>query len=49
MEKLRDAIEEIGEEGGFIYIFAENSGATVYQSDQSIDVTEQVKNKLGIN
>jgi len=49
MEKMRTAIEQVGEEGGFIYIFAANSGATVYQSDQSVDVTLQVKQKLGIN
>ncbi|PWD99833.1 OmpH family outer membrane protein [Marinilabilia rubra] len=49
MEKLRAAIEQVGEEGGFIYIFAENSGATVYQSDQSVNVTPLVKKKLGIN
>jgi outer membrane protein len=49
MQKLLGAIEEVGEEGGFIYIFAANSGATVYQSDQSVDVTSQVKEKLGIN
>ena len=49
MEKLQKAIGEVGEEGGFIYIFAANSGATVYQSEQSVDVTSQVKTKLGIN
>ncbi len=49
MQKLLQSIEEVGDEGGFIYIFAANSGATVYQSDQSVDVTQQVKQKLGIN
>jgi outer membrane protein len=49
MEKLRKAIGEVGEEGGFIYIFAENSGATVYQSEQSENVTPLVKTKLGLN
>ena len=49
LEKLRDAIQQVGKEGGFIYIFAENSGATVYQSEQSVDVTPLVKKKLGIN
>ncbi len=49
MQKLMRVIDEVGEEGGFIYIFAANSGATVYQSDQSVDVTSQVKQKLGIN
>ncbi len=49
MEKMRKAITEVGDEGGFIYIFAANSGATVYQSDQSVDVTSLVKTKLGIN
>ncbi len=49
MEKMRRAITEVGEEGGFIYIFAANSGATVYHSDQSEDVTPLVKTRLGIN
>jgi outer membrane protein len=49
MEKLMRAVNEVGEEAGFIYIFAANSGATVYKSDQSVDVTSQVKQKLGIN
>jgi outer membrane protein len=49
MEKLKSAIDEVGAEGGFIYIFAANSGVTVYQSDKSVDVTPLVKKKLGIN
>lgn len=48
MEKLMRAVEEVGDENGFIYIFAAESGATVYQSDQSVDVTPLVKKKLGI-
>ncbi|MFW6267769.1 MAG: OmpH family outer membrane protein [Marinilabiliaceae bacterium] len=48
MEKLMRAVEEVGDEGGFIYVFAAESGATVYQSDQSVDVTSEVKEKLGI-
>ncbi len=49
MQKLLDAVEKVGKEGGFIYIFEANSGATVYHSDQSVDVTPLLKTKLGIN
>ncbi len=49
MQKLMDAVTMVGKEGGFIYIFEANSGATVFHSDQSVDVTPLVKKKLGIN
>lgn len=49
MQKLMDAVEKVGADGGFIYIFEANSGATVYYSDQSVDVTPLLKKELGIN
>ncbi len=49
MQKLMDAVEKVGKEGGFIFIFEVNSGATVYHSDKSVDVTPLLKTKLGIS
>jgi outer membrane protein len=49
LRKVMDALEQVGTEGGFIYIFEAKSGATVYLSDQSVDVTPLLKKKLGIN
>ncbi len=48
MQKLRTAIEEVGEEGGFLYIFDMTSRVPVFNSEKSIDVTPLVKTKLGI-
>jgi len=47
-EKLTDAIKAVGEEGGFLYIFEEVGGLTVYKSEKSIDIAPLVKAKLGI-
>lgn len=45
--KVLDAIKTIGDEGGFVYIM--EMGAVLYISTtQSIDVTAQVKAKLGL-
>jgi outer membrane protein len=48
VKKLETAIQEVGDENGFIYIFEEKSGLPVYHSDKSIDVAPLVKAKLGI-
>ncbi len=48
LEKLRDAIEVVGEEKGFMYVFEVNSGLTLFQSDKSVDITPLVKAKLGL-
>ncbi len=45
-EKLLKAIQEVGKEGGFTYIF--DSMATVYIAPDAIDVQPQVRAKLGI-
>lgn len=47
--KVQNAIQEVGGEQGFIYIFEAASGLPVYHSDKSIDVGPMVKAKLGIN
>lgn len=48
LEKLRDAIEVVGEERGFLYVFEVNSGLTLFQSEKSEDITPHVKTKLGL-
>lgn len=49
LEKLMKAIQTVGDEGEFLYIFEVKSGLTLYQSSQSVDVAPLVKTKLGIN
>ncbi|TLX76927.1 OmpH family outer membrane protein [Labilibacter sediminis] len=47
-EKVSNAIQEVGAENGFLYIFEEVGGLAVYKSAQSVDVSDLVKTKLGI-
>ncbi|PLX06722.1 MAG: hypothetical protein C0596_13500 [Marinilabiliales bacterium] len=44
--KIQDAIKEVGEENGFMYIF--DVSTLLYHSAESTDVTTLVKTKLGI-
>jgi outer membrane protein len=46
IEKVEKAINAVGEEQGFIYIFDTSSQVILYNSDQSIDCEELVKAKL---
>jgi len=50
MDKMLKAIEEVGDEEGFLYIFQINSEyeLTLYRSSKSIDVTLLIKKKLGV-
>ncbi|MBS2097140.1 OmpH family outer membrane protein [Carboxylicivirga linearis] len=48
VQKLKAAIEEVGDEEGFLYIFDLSSKVPVFNSEKSIDVTALVKAKLGI-
>ena len=50
MEKLLKAIESVGDEEGFLYIFQINSEVevTLYRSSKSIDVEPFVRKKLGL-
>lgn len=48
MEKLQKAINDVGKENGFLYIFIKNDNVIPYISADSEDVTLMVKNKLGI-
>ncbi len=47
-DKVTNAIQEVGDENGFLYIFEEVGGLTVYKSEKSVDVSDLVKAKLGI-
>lgn len=48
VQKLKTAIEEVGDEEGFLYIFDLASRVPVFNSEKSIDATPMVKAKLGI-
>lgn len=48
MQKVQKAIDEVGAEQGFIYIFESSVGFTLYHSDKSEDVAPLVKAKLGV-
>jgi len=48
IEKIQKAINDVGKEGGFTYIFDLSVNAVAYFSSDSQDVTELVKQKLNI-
>jgi len=48
VDKANKAIDEVGKENGFTYIFDVSTGSVVYFSPESIDVMPLVKAKLGI-
>lgn len=47
-DKVTKAINEVGVEGKFLYIFDLGSQAILYKSAASVDVTASVKKKLGL-
>ncbi len=46
IEKVQKAIDDVGAENGFIYIFDISSRVVIYHSEKSTDVAELVKAKL---
>ena len=46
VERVREAIEAVGEEQGYTYIFDSSTGVTLYNGGD--DVTDLVKTKLGM-
>ncbi len=48
MQKVQNAINEVGQEQGLIYIFDISTQVVLYHSDQSIDCEPLIKAKLGI-
>ena len=49
IEKVQNAVNAVGKEKGFTYILDLATGATVYVGDNAVDITSDVKTKLGIN
>jgi outer membrane protein len=48
MEKAQNAIKEVAKANKFTYILDTSAGSVLYQSDDSIDIMDLVKAKLGI-
>jgi outer membrane protein len=48
LDKVSKAIENVGEENGFFYIFDISTQIVLYHSDVSIDCTQMIKAKLGV-
>lgn len=48
IKKVQDAVNAVGKEQGFTYIFDKSIGAVVYLGDSAIDITNDVKKKLGL-
>lgn len=48
LEKIQNAINSVGKEKGYTYILDVATGAAVYIGTDAIDVTKDVKTKLGI-
>lgn len=48
IQKIQKAINDVGKENGFLYIFDVSSGAVPYVSADSQDITPIVKTKLNI-
>ena len=49
LEKVQEAVDAVGLEQGFIYIFDLSSQVVLYHSDKSVDCSAFVKTKLGLN
>ncbi|MBR4147212.1 MAG: OmpH family outer membrane protein [Bacteroidales bacterium] len=48
LEKIQNAINSVGKEKGYTYILDVATGTTVYIGGDAVDVTKDVKAKLGI-
>ena len=48
LEKIQNAINSVGKEKGYTYILDVATGTTVYIGSDAVDVTKDVKAKLGI-
>lgn len=48
IQKIRDAVESVGKEGGFSMIQNYEQGLTLYYAAPVVDITAQVKAKLGV-
>jgi len=48
IEKVQNAVNAVGKEKGYTYIFDKSVGAIVYIGEGAIDITADVKAKLGL-
>ena len=48
LEKANNAIKEVAEENGFLYVFDVSRGNPIFFSDKSIDILPLVRTKLGL-
>lgn len=48
LERVQNALDEVGKENGFVYIFDLSSQVVLYHSEQSVDAAPLVKAKLGV-
>lgn len=48
IEKVQNAVNTVGKEKGYTYIFDKSVGAIVYIGTDAIDITADVKAKLGL-
>ncbi|MGL4410855.1 MAG: OmpH family outer membrane protein [Bacteroidales bacterium] len=48
MDKIRKAIQSVGQDNGFVYIFDLTSQTILFHSDKSVDAMPLVKTKLGL-
>ncbi|MBR4155277.1 MAG: OmpH family outer membrane protein [Bacteroidales bacterium] len=48
IEKVQNAVNEVGQEKGFTYILDKTAGVVVYIGENAIDITADVKAKLGL-
>lgn len=48
VDEVKKAIDAVGEENGFLYIYDLSVPAIVYKSSKSIDITPMLKKKLNI-
>jgi outer membrane protein len=46
--KMLDAIKQVGDQGGYVYVMEMGSGIPYISSTLSTDITAQVKQKLGL-
>ena len=51
LQKVKDAVQQVGVNNGFTYIFEREQGAglVVFAGSKSVDVTPLVKKQLGVN
>lgn len=49
LQKVQQAVQQVGANNGFTYIFERQAGLVVYAGVKSEDVTPLVKKQLGIN